>query len=416
MRRALTALLLLLIWAVPAQAAPDGYLWWPSDGRVTGTCGEPRTTHTHAGTDIARSPSTPVYAAQDGTVRWNLAGADPQGYGVYLDVVHAGGWSTRYAHLTQRVADNTVVTRGQLLGYTAVNGSSTGLHVHFEIRKDGAFRCPANAGNGTALTARTPTSISIGTPPGVEQVRNGGGVHMSGPNGYTDVSSSGQVYAWNGHYHGGSPTGYTGRFVDAKVTAGGGGYWLLTSIGQIYAYGNAPYRGGSPTGFGEEIVAMAAMPDNQGYVMVSAVGQVYAYGSAGYHGGSPAGFTGRFVDVEMTPDGGGYWLLTSAGQIYAYGNAQYLGGSPAGFSRAIVAMSPTPDGRGYVMVSKAGQIYAYGNAQYMGGSPGGITGEISDVAYRLDGVPGYVMISTTGGHYAYNTPFLGNPTGTAAFF
>jgi len=405
---------------VAAAAATDGDLWWPANGTVTGTCGEPRPSHTHKGTDIARTPSTEVYAAYDGTVHWNVVGADPTGYGNYLDITHPNGYSTRYAHLTESVKAPLVregqsVTRGQLIGHTAVNGDSTGLHVHFEILKNGAFQCSANAGKGTAITAKTRTSVNIGSTPGIEDVSNGAGVHLIGANSYTDVSRTGQVYAWNGTYAGGSPTGYTGRFTDAKVTTNGAGYWLLTSIGQIYAYGNAPYKGGSPTGYTGEIVAMASSLDNQGYVMVSSTGQVYAYGTAAYRGGSPTGYSGKFVDVEMTPDGGGYWLLTSAGQIYAYGDAPYLGGSPAGFSRAIVAMSRTTDGNGYVLVSKAGQIYAYGDSQYKGGSPSGYTNEITDVSYRTDGQPGYMMISAVGQHYAYNTPFLGNPIGASGF-
>lgn len=251
--------------------------------------------------------------------------------------------------------------------------------------------------------------------PAIETVSNGGGTRIVGPNAYLDVSSTGQVYSWNSRYHGGSPGGYSGRFVDARATRDNAGYWLLTSRGQIYAYGNAPYRGGSPGGFTGEIVAMAAHPDGQGYVLVSSAGQIYAYGSAGYHGGSPAGYTGAFVDVEMTATGRGYWLLTSAGQVYAYGDARYLGGSPTGFDRAVVALSATPDGGGYVMVSKTGQVYAYGNATYRGGSPGGIGGEIADISHTAGS--GYLLISTTGGHYAYgDARFVGNPSGFSGSF
>ena len=246
-------------------------------------------------------------------------------------------------------------------------------------------------------------------------VVNGGGTRMIGSGAYMDVSSAGQVYAWNSRYLGGSPGGYTGRFTDAKVTAGDNGYWLLTSAGQIYAYGNAPYLGGGAPGHTGDIIALAATPDSQGYAMLSATGQVYAYGDANYYGGSPGGYSGEFVDMEMTPSGHGYWLLTSAGQIYAYGDATYYGGSPTGFSKAIVAMSPTPDGRGYVMVSKNGQVYAYGDAQYKGGSPAGITGDIADISYTPGA--GYVLISTTGQHYAYgDAPYLGNPNGAAIPF
>ena len=251
--------------------------------------------------------------------------------------------------------------------------------------------------------------------PAIEPVSNGAGTRLVAPNAYLDVSSTGQVYAWNTRYHGGSPAGYSGRFVDARATRDNAGYWLLTSRGQVYAYGNAPYRGGSPAGFDGEIVAMAAHPDGQGYVLVSTTGQVYAYGSAPYAGGSPTGYSGAVVDVEMTPTGRGYWLLTSVGQVYAYGDARYLGGSPTGFDRAVVALSRTPDGGGYVMVSKTGQVYAYGNAAYRGGSPGGIGGEIADISYSAGS--GYVLVSTSGGHYAYgDAPFVGNPAGFSGIF
>lgn len=245
-------------------------------------------------------------------------------------------------------------------------------------------------------------------------VTNGGGTRMVGAGAYLDVSRTGQVYAWNGRYLGGSPGGVTGRVTDARVTAGGNGYWLVSASGQVYAYGDAPYLGGGAAGRAGDVVALAATPSRQGYVLLSASGQIYAYGDASYRGGSPAGAAGEFVDVEMSPTGRGYWLLTSAGQVYAYGDAAYHGGSPGGFSRAIVAMSPTADGQGYVLVSKSGQVYAYGAAQHRGGSPGGVTGEITDVGHTPGA--GYVLISSSGQHYAYgDAPFLGNPSGASGF-
>jgi len=245
-------------------------------------------------------------------------------------------------------------------------------------------------------------------------VVNGGGTHMIGSGAYMDVSSTGQVYAWNSRYLGGSPGGYAGHFTDAQVTAGDNGYWLLTSAGQIYAYGNAPYFGGGAAGHTGDMIALAATPDGQGYDMLSSTGQVYAYGDAGYYGGSPGGNSGEFVGMQMTPSGHGYWLLTSSGQVYAYGDAGYYGGSPAGFSKGIVAMSPTPSGHGYVMVSKTGQVYAYGDAQYKGGSPAAINGDIAGISYTPGA--GYLLISTTGQHYAYgDAPFIGNPSTTSSF-
>jgi hypothetical protein len=246
-------------------------------------------------------------------------------------------------------------------------------------------------------------------------VVNGGGTRMIGSRAYMDVSSSGQVYAWNSQYLGGSPGQYGGHFTDAQVTAGDAGYWLLTSTGQVFAYGNARNAGDGAAGHTGDMIALGATRDGQGYYLLSASGQVYAYGDATYHGGSPTGFGGEFTDLEVTPSGNGYWLLTSSGQVYAYGDAAYYGGSPTGFSRAIVAMAVTPDGRGYVLVSKAGQIYAYGDANYYGGSPAGVTGDIADVSSTP--AAGYVLISTSGQHYAYgDAPFIGNPGGTTSIF
>ncbi len=249
---------------------------------------------------------------------------------------------------------------------------------------------------------------------GTYAVTNGAGTRVIGPDAYLDVSSAGQIYAWNSRYFGGSPTGNAGRFTDAAVTPGEAGYWLLDASGQIYAYGNAPYLGGGAAGHTGDMIALAATPDGQGYAMLSASGQVYNYGDSLSYGGSPAGASGEFTDLAMTPTGHGYWLLTSSGQVYAYGDAGYYGGSPAGFGKAIVAMSPTPDGRGYVLVSKTGQVYPYGDAGFFGQSPAGLSGDIADISYTAGS--GYLLISTSGQHYAYgDAPFAGNPVNAAGF-
>jgi murein DD-endopeptidase MepM/ murein hydrolase activator NlpD len=152
-----TVLLTIGVTLTAFQAFATGPqpLQWPANGRITGVCGESRPGHQHAGTDIARTPSTDVHAAYSGVVHWNTVGLDPRGYGNYLDIDHGRDTSgnriaTRYAHLAESsiaplVREGQWVAQGQLIGHTAVNGDSTGLHLHFELRVNGNWQCPQQA-------------------------------------------------------------------------------------------------------------------------------------------------------------------------------------------------------------------------------------------------------------------------------
>ena len=89
----------------------------------------------HAGVDIPGPVGTPIYATADGVV----AHAGRQGgYGNMVELNHGKGIATRYGHLSKiLVADNTRVTRGQLIALMGSTGRSTGPHLHYEVRIDG---------------------------------------------------------------------------------------------------------------------------------------------------------------------------------------------------------------------------------------------------------------------------------------
>jgi murein DD-endopeptidase MepM/ murein hydrolase activator NlpD len=95
----------------------------------------------HPGFDLAASSGTEVAAAAGGTV----VHAGPAGsYGNLVTVRHDNGFETRYAHLSEvdvKVGD--VVQAGAELGKVGTTGYSTGPHLHFEIRRDGAPIDPA---------------------------------------------------------------------------------------------------------------------------------------------------------------------------------------------------------------------------------------------------------------------------------
>jgi hypothetical protein len=88
----------------------------------------------HAGGDIAAPAGLPARAAADGVV--TRIGVDG-GYGRFVEIKHAAGLSTRYGHLGRflpQVTTGVAVKAGQPIGEIGSSGSSTGAHLHFEIR------------------------------------------------------------------------------------------------------------------------------------------------------------------------------------------------------------------------------------------------------------------------------------------
>lgn len=60
------------------------------------------------------------------------------GYGNLVVVDHGNGWVTYYAHLSRiTVSKGQVVSKGQSLGFMGQTGNATGVHLHFEVRRNG---------------------------------------------------------------------------------------------------------------------------------------------------------------------------------------------------------------------------------------------------------------------------------------
>ena len=89
----------------------------------------------HAGLDFKGPVGTPILAAADGKV--TLAGFNG-GYGNTVEIRHANGLLTRYAHLSGLdVRPGQMVDRGVQIGRMGSTGRSTGSHLHFEVRLNG---------------------------------------------------------------------------------------------------------------------------------------------------------------------------------------------------------------------------------------------------------------------------------------
>ena len=116
----------------------SGYLWpLPGRYRLTSAFGyriHPITgvPHSHTGIDIPAPANTPILAAKSGQV---VTSAYHSSYGNYVVIDHGNGNSTLYAHMNSRaVSEGQMVTQGQTIGYVGTTGSSTGNHLHLEIR------------------------------------------------------------------------------------------------------------------------------------------------------------------------------------------------------------------------------------------------------------------------------------------
>jgi murein DD-endopeptidase MepM/ murein hydrolase activator NlpD len=114
---------------------------WPVIGRITGTFGERLDPFSgegafHTGVDLSSQYGDGVRAAADGVVTHATLHA---GYGRLVIVDHGFGVATWYGHLSSFTAATGMrVKRGDLIGYVGVSGRTTGPHVHYEVRINGA--------------------------------------------------------------------------------------------------------------------------------------------------------------------------------------------------------------------------------------------------------------------------------------
>ena len=130
---------------VPSES---GFLW-PLPGRYNlsslfGSRKHPITgkANNHTGIDIPASSGTSILAAKSGVVTTSTYN---NSYGNYVVVSHSDGTSTLYAHMVRRnCSKGDTVSQGQVIGYVGTTGSSTGNHLHFEVRVNGSRVDPIN--------------------------------------------------------------------------------------------------------------------------------------------------------------------------------------------------------------------------------------------------------------------------------
>ena len=126
-----------LLWPVESPnyvTSPFGYRTHP----VTGQRGS-----FHGGLDIGTyGQPNRILAAESGEIVFTRHSG---GYGKHIMIDHGGGMQTLYAHLrTMSVSPGQQVSRGDTIGRAGTTGSSTGVHLHFEVWINGQRQDPMN--------------------------------------------------------------------------------------------------------------------------------------------------------------------------------------------------------------------------------------------------------------------------------
>ena len=134
---------------IAAANAKNGYLWPlpTSYTRLSSTFNEKRTINSlgyvnrvHYGIDIPAPGGTPIYATKAGKV---LTAKYSSGYGYYVILDHGDGVTSLYAHCSKLlVSTGDIVKRGDTIAKVGTTGSSTGNHLHLEIRVKGVRKDP----------------------------------------------------------------------------------------------------------------------------------------------------------------------------------------------------------------------------------------------------------------------------------
>lgn len=121
---------------------------WPTQGWVSSPFGWRESPFNskeeyHTGLDISNLPDTPILATANGFV--SFAGQRSI-YGLIVIIEHGYGYETRYAHMSKlnpKIKAGVNVKKGEVIGFMGNSGKTTGVHLHYEVIKNGQPDNPA---------------------------------------------------------------------------------------------------------------------------------------------------------------------------------------------------------------------------------------------------------------------------------
>ncbi len=215
----------------------------------------------------------------------------------------------------------------------------------------------------------------------------------------------------------GTPLATQNMVARASVDSGSG-YWLVSSTGQVYAYGGAKYYGGlGGQHLNKPIVSMASTPDGRGYWLFAADGGVFAFGDAPFSGS--AGGTGASAPVVGgVSSQGGTGVTGPAGPKGATGATGPAGPTGMSVFAEFYALSP-PDNSATIPSGAAVQFPQDGPQDGSGGitRTNGTTFDLAaigtyEVSFQVSvNEPGQLELTLNGAEQPYTV--VGRATGTS---
>jgi murein DD-endopeptidase MepM/ murein hydrolase activator NlpD len=118
----------------------EGSFAWPAVGGYISSKQGPRWGRMHKGIDIARPSNRTIKAADNGVV---VSAGWGGGYGNKIVIDHRNGYRTLYGHMSSlKVKVGQTVSKGSAIGIMGATGDATGVHLHFEVYKNGSLVNP----------------------------------------------------------------------------------------------------------------------------------------------------------------------------------------------------------------------------------------------------------------------------------
>jgi hypothetical protein len=187
--------------------------------------------------------------------------------------------------------------------------------------------------------------------------------------GFWEYTARGQANCYGdadffGEYPSPPPLPVTGM----AITPDGRGNALVQSNGAIQTFGDFANRGSLAGTTLPNPIAGIAFDGTVGYWMYSSVGQVYPIGIFVVSYGS-IDSSSAIVSMIPTSDSGGYWLAASDGHATHEGDAASFGSTSVAAAKRIVALAVTPDYGGYWELGVTGAVHPHGDAVSYGNGP-----------------------------------------------